>query len=141
MALDTLIKKFFPVIIGIGLAVIAYFQASGIVELFAGSRLVPSHEELTGPSLRPAAKASRVVPPRKSAAALIAHNIFEHSVDLNPKPVVVEDAEEAVPEPTGMDDPLRAELCPGMVVEIVTESPDREWSIAVLKGPGDKAGI
>ncbi len=141
MGLDTQIKRFFPLIIGFGLMCIAYFQASGLVELLVGTRLDPRPEELAGVNAARLSRPRAEVPTRPTAAGLIAHNIFEYGVDLDPKPVVEEQEPAAAPEPTGMDDPLRAELCPDMGVEIVTESQDRVWSVTVIRGPGEKEAM
>ena len=45
MAFDTLIKKFFPVIIGLVVALIAHFQAAGVVNLVTTSASLRSASE------------------------------------------------------------------------------------------------
>jgi general secretion pathway protein C len=140
MAFDTLIKKFFPAIIGAVVALIAYLQASGVVQLVAASALTPSEAELTAGSLRPKKMSRPPARVRKSAQPIIAHNVFDHETDLNPKPPEPEEEEvEKTPE-LNVSDPLRAEPCKGVIVHIVTESTDRNWSIAVLQGPGESKG-
>jgi general secretion pathway protein C len=77
----------------------------------------------------------------KSAAKILAHNPFDHTTDLNPKPEPKPELDVEVAKPTsGIDtsDPLNVDACPGVEVQIITESPDPTWSIAVLKGPKEE---
>jgi general secretion pathway protein C len=138
MALDTLIKKFFPGVVGLVLALIAYFQAAGVVELATTGALAIDSEEMH----RAAARSKVDLPParatqHRSAQAIIDHNIFDHATDLNPPP------EETEPEDTGppqidLSDPLTAARCEGVEVNIITESPIPEASLAVVKVTGDE---
>ena len=140
MALDALIKKFFPVIIGGVLAVIAYFQASGVVELAASSALALDPDELAAMNLRPRSTSTRLTrTERPSAQAIIDNNVFDYETDLNPPPPEPEESELEVAGPPKVDfsDPLSAKPCAGFDVNIVTESADPTWSLAVLKGPDD----
>lgn len=142
MAFDTLIKKFFPAIIGVLVAVIAYFQASGVVQLATSSLLAVDPAQMAGGSVqrRPALTTS-VDERTRSARKLMEHNVFDHTVDLDPPP-------EPDPEPLDpgmltkdkldLSDPLAAERCDGVQVAIVTESDDPTWSIAVLQAPGEE---
>lgn len=142
MALDTLIKKFFPVIIGIVVAIIAYFQASGVVQLVASAALPIDEASLVG-SLRPVAAGVRPgAKKQRSMAPLIKHNPFEHgtSLDLPPPPPPEPPALPSGPTSVDASDPLSAEPCQGVTVHIVTESDDPEWSVAVLQGPGEDKG-
>lgn len=143
MALDTLIKKFFPVITGLIIAVIAYLQASGVVELVAQSVFGEGEAVATAKSLRP----KRPVmadgrPTTKSAAPILARNPFDHETDLDPPPEPPPEADPAeIKKAIGtldVSDPLNADGCTGVEVHIVTESADPTWSIAVLKGPKEE---
>jgi len=141
MALDTLIKKLFPVILGGLLAIIAYFQASGVVELIASKVLAVDEQSLAATASRPrTATATRPTNLQKNARPIIDNNLFDWEVDLDPPPPPPPDAgvdeEEATPT-IDLSNPLEAEVCSDVSVRIVTESPDPTWSIAVLQAPGD----
>ncbi len=138
MALDTLIKQLFPVILGGILAVIAYFQASGVVQLVAAKLLGSDEQELAQGSLRPRSGVSRQVNVRRTAQPIIDNNVFDWEVDLDPPPPPPPDAGAAPDKPElDLSNPLAAEPCADVAVRIVTESPDPTWSIAVLQGPGE----
>jgi general secretion pathway protein C len=145
MAFDTLIKKFFPGIIAVLVAVIAYFQASGVVELATMSVLAVDPDDMTRGSMMRAPLTSPVAQRTRSARKLYDHNIFDHETDLNAKPEPVLDPSDLLPVPVGtldLSDPLVAERCEGMLVHIITESDDPTWSIVVLQGPGeDRASL
>jgi general secretion pathway protein C len=139
--LDTLIKKFFPAIVGAIIAVIAYLQASGVVELVAQA-VFGGDESDQAEGASPHGR--RTPPPHvviKSAAKILSHNPFDHETDLNPKPEPKPEPDADDIEPKGgidVSDPLNVDACPGVEVQIVTESPDPTWSIAVLKGPKEE---
>ncbi|MEN9579457.1 MAG: hypothetical protein RJA70_2466 [Pseudomonadota bacterium] len=141
MAFDTLIKKFFPLIVGLVIALIAYFQSSGVVELVAMGQLGIQPSEVMAEGLKPGgAAAAPPVRPSRSAEAIIARNPFDHLTDLNPKPIEAP----AVPEPpktVDLSDPLAAAECAGVTLLIVTESPDPQWSAAIVKGTKDAKGM
>ncbi len=141
MAFDTLIKKFFPVIIGLVLAVIAYLQASGVVQLVSSSALATNPKELIESTLRggPSTSAVQQRKPR-SAQPVIARNPFDDT-DLNPKPVVPEPTvEDLTPKKVDLSDPLAAAPCDGVKLHIVTESPDPEWSVALMQAGKEEKG-
>jgi general secretion pathway protein C len=145
MALDTLIKKFFPAIIGLIVALIAHFQATGVVHLATGSALAIDADEMIAGSLRRQAHAGVDAHKRaRSAQALIDYNVFDHSTDLHEKPLEEQEAEAAAAEAASkvavldLSDPLAAGQCEGVAVSIVTESPDPTWSLAILKAPGEE---
>lgn len=143
MAFDTLIKKFFPAIIAALVALIAYLQASGAVELIAQKALAVDPAELTAGSLRPRNKnVTGVARPRRSGQPIIDHNIFEHDVDLNPPPPEPDEEPGSV-EPPKLDlsDPLSAPFCEDFAVDVVTQSTDATWSIAVVQAPGEDKGM
>ncbi len=138
MALDTLIKQLFPVILGGVIAIIAYFQASGVVQLAASKLLGGDDQELTSGSLKPKASFARTTSTRKTAQPIIDNNIFDWEVDLDPPPPPPPDAGVAPDKPLlDLSNPLEAERCSDVSVRIVTESPDPTWSIAVIQAPGD----
>lgn len=140
MALDTLIKKFFPAVVGLLLALVAYFQAAGVVELASSSALAVDAAELhtSGGQSRIDRPTARSVSQR-SAQPIIDNNVFDHATDLNPPPPEEEVPEEQKgPPQVDLSDPLMASRCEGVEVNIVTENANPEASLAVLKAPGDE---
>jgi general secretion pathway protein C len=129
-------RSFGFVVVGL-LGVAIYFQAAGAVELVATSVI-----SATPP---PAAKSRRVrrkapVPlarPLVNGDAILSRNPFDSVTGpLDRTPITVELPEDAK-ETADLSDPLSAPECDDVVVNIVTESVDQEWSVAQLKGPGD----
>lgn len=138
MALDTLIKQLFPVILGGLIAIIAYFQASGVVQLVASKLFASDDQELTSGSLRPKSSFAQSATTRKTAQPIINNNIFDWEVDLDPPPPPPPDAGVTPDKPLlDLSNPLEAERCADVTVRIVTESPDPTWSIAVIQAPGE----
>jgi general secretion pathway protein C len=139
MAFDAYIKRFFPGILLFLIALAAYFQASGVVQLVASAVFDPESETALGEwrpgtaSAAPASQASR------SAEPILSRNPFDSVTGpLNAEPI---DPNFARPRDTiDLSDPLAAPDCGGVIVHIVTESPDPTWSIAVLQAPGEPTG-
>lgn len=141
MALDSLVKRFFPLVVGALLAVVAYFQASGVVQLLAAKFLDVDGQSLLAASLRPKPPTPAQSMERASAQPIIDNNVFDWEVDLDPPPPPPPDAgapEEQRDRPAlDLSNPLEAPRCSDVSVRIVTESPDPVWSVAVLQGPGE----
>ena len=119
------------------LGVAVYFQAAGAAELVAARALLEPPEAApeavsNGGSPRPLGATSR-----SNGDAILSRNPFDSVTG----PLERGGTEVAIPEaakPFGdLSDPLHAPLCPDITVNIVTESPDPEWSVAQLEGPGD----
>jgi general secretion pathway protein C len=138
MPLDTLVKKSFAWIAGLILALAAYFQASGVVQLVAASFLPASEADYIGPPAANAASRAgrKPPPPRPSAGPIIDRNPFDSETGpLTPGLAPVDDVAEEEPEST-VEDVLMVPNCAGVEVRIVTESSDPVWSIAHVKGSG-----
>ncbi|HLV68101.1 MAG TPA: type II secretion system protein GspC [Polyangiaceae bacterium] len=132
MALDSLLRKYYLLVVLSLIATAAYFQASGATELFGAALLTPtgSKGQVLAPSTPPA------LPRRepRSAEPIIDRNPFDSVTGpLHPEP------EEPVAPPPELDfsDPLSAPPCEGINALIVTESTDPSWSVAALQGPGE----
>jgi general secretion pathway protein C len=136
MGVERLARRSFGFVVAALLGLAIYFQAAGSVELVAAKALVvpaaAGHK-----SKRPA---RRPGPPRASATSgdpILARNPFDSvtgPLDRTPLSVTVPEAAKASLD---LSDPLSAPECADVVVNIVSESPDPEWSVAQLKGPGD----
>jgi general secretion pathway protein C len=133
--LDSLVKKYFVVVVLCLVAMAAYFQAAGATQLF-GAALGAGAPSGTPPAPKATGFgefASGREP--KSAEPIIARNPFDSVTGpLYPKP-----EEALVPGPAELvvSDPLAAPGCDGVQVFIVTESTDPLWSVAALQGPGE----
>src|SRR5262249_45865973 len=92
MSVDALAKRFFPGIILALIALAAYFQASGIMQLVAGAYLAraPAAEDKSAPKAPPPIVPSESSGP-KSAEPILARNPFDSVAGpLNKAPEVEE---------------------------------------------------
>ncbi len=131
MNIDVLFKKYFYVLVGILVALAAYFQASGISDLAKAAWVPPA-----GPPLSQVPRISLPDVPEPSVRVLHEKNPFDHETgsligqELEPEP-------EPEPEKPTFDDPLTVPSCADVEVFILTESQDPLWSFAAMKGPGE----
>jgi general secretion pathway protein C len=132
VGLDALLRKYFIAVVLGMVAMAAYFQAAGAMQL-VGTAMLPDRATLTvapkaAPSAAPAA------PKVRSAEPILARNPFDSVTGpLNAKPAA-EALSQAQPD---LSNPLQAPRCEGITVTIVTESTDPAWSIAAMRAPGD----
>jgi general secretion pathway protein C len=141
MGLDSNLKRYFPAVVCLLIAVAAYFQASGIGELVASSvALDPSAVPTTSPAPRPVStSASAREEHSTSAAPIIARNPFDSVTGpLDGSPVDFSSATSA-PEPPANVDPYADPQCSGAKVLLITQSEDPEWSFAAIAGSDGKA--
>jgi general secretion pathway protein C len=141
--LDTLLKKYFPLVVLAMLAVVAYFQASGTTELFGaallgdGEIMAPAASAAAGPRPTNAGRASA-----RSAKPILDRNPFDSITGpLTAEPI---DTGKLVTEKSGpvdSSDPLNAPQCTSVRVKLVTESADPTWSLAALQGPEDAKAL
>jgi general secretion pathway protein C len=142
MPVDALTKRFFPAVVMLLIALAAYFQASGIMELVASSYLdgVPA----PAPPAR-ATQAVAMLPSSdnsgpKSAEPILSRNPFDSVTGpLNKLPEVA-DAEKSETPQLDLSNPLSAPDCGGIQAHAITESSDPTWSMAVLQAPGETLG-
>lgn len=133
MTLDALLKKYFSVLVLICIALAAYFQASGAMELLSAS-----FSSAGARGTLPATASALVLPPifPKSAEPILGRNPF----DSEKGPLTGQPIPSLVPpeaQAPVLLDPLTVAACEGVSARIVTESRDPLWSIAVLQGPGE----
>ena len=134
MAFDALLKRYFAAVVLVLIAVVAYFEAAGLTTLI-GIPMMASTGSAVG-AMQSAVRASKSTPPKsRSAEPILARNPFDSVTGpLTPKPV----EETGRPQELDLSDPLNAPRCDGVELKIVAESPDPEWSLAALKGPGEE---
>lgn len=144
MALDALAKRFFPAVVMLLIAMAAYFQASGIMQLVASSYLdsgpaaMPPPRAAQGAAL--AATGSDNAGP-KTAEPILSRNPFDSVTGpLNKQPEAEEGAPETKAPTLDLSNPLAAPDCGGIQAHVITESPDPTWSIAVLQATGETLG-
>jgi general secretion pathway protein C len=134
VGLDAFLRKYFlAVVLGL-VAVLAYFQAKGTMQL-VGAAMLPDASTLSVTS-KAAPSAPPTTPRVRSAEPILARNIFDSVTGpLNPK--TIGDVLPA-PEPEPVN-PLQAPRCEGVTVSVVTESTDPAWSFAAVRGPNEPA--
>jgi general secretion pathway protein C len=135
LALDPLLRKYFPVLVLAMLALSAYFEASGASELVGAAFIAP-------PSSASASRFPARPPPLpreelRTAEPIIDRNPFDSVTGpLNAKPI-----ETPAPVPKESElatkDPLHVDPCEGITAFIITEATDRLWSVAALQGTGE----
>jgi general secretion pathway protein C len=139
MGVERLARRSFGFVVAALLGLAIYFQAAGAVELVAANVLVPpaaagTNGKARRPSRRPAV--GRVA--TANGDAILSRNPFDSVTGpLDREPVELTVPEAARPS-LDLSDPVNAPECADVVVNIVSESPDPEWSLAQLKGPEDQ---
>jgi general secretion pathway protein C len=138
LALDPLLRKYFPVLVLALLALSAYFEATGATELVGAAFIAPAPSGSAVPG-----RLGAHVPPSygrnepRSAEPIIERNPFDSVTGpLNAKPI---ETPALTPKPAELEtkDPLHVAPCDGITAFIITESNDRLWSVAALQGTGE----
>lgn len=133
MSLDPLLRKYFPAVVLVLLALAAYFQAGAATELVGAALISPMPSASVAKAPGQGARGDRSEP--KTAQPIIDRNPFDSVTGpLNAKPI-----ETPVPKAGDLDtnDPLAAAACDGVAAFIITESLDPMWSVAALQGAGE----
>lgn len=139
MGFDAVIKRYFPAVVCLLIAVAAYFQASGIGQLVSSSV-----------SLDPSAIPTTAAPPRfasptstsreehsTSASPIIGRNPFD-SVTGPLDGTQLDLSKAAPPEAPVNTDPYSDPQCSGAKVMLITQSEDPDWSFAAIAGSDGK---
>jgi general secretion pathway protein C len=142
MGVERLARRSFGFVVAALLGLAIYFQAAGAVELVAAKALAtppPSAGLLDGKGRRVPRRPSIPKPATINGDDILSRNPFDSVTGpLDRTPIDLN-----VPEPSAgkatldLSNPLGAPECADVVLNIVSESPDPEWSLAQLKGPGD----
>ena len=136
MSFDILLKRYFVLVLLGLVALVAYFQASGTMQLVGAAMTEPASS--AGLAVAAPKGASTSSKPPKSAKIIMSRNAFDSvtgPVDPDSKPLELKAAENK----PDLSDPLAVPLCDGTKALIITESTDPVWSIAALQGPGETA--
>jgi general secretion pathway protein C len=134
LALDPLLKKYFPVLVLALIGLGAYFQASGATQL-VGAAFVSPAPSGSAPRPRTRAPLPSHQTERRTGDAIIERNPFDSVTG----PLTAKEIEIPTPKPDELDtkDPLAAAPCDGVNAFIITESNDPLWSVAALQGSGE----
>lgn len=144
MALDALAKRFFPGIVLAMIALAAYLQASGVMQLVAAAYLggEAAPEEATAGAKIASSPAEPRAP--KVAEPILARNPFDSVTGPLNKPEIDPAAADggAVEKKPELDlsNPLTAPDCGGIAVHAISESTDPTWSIVILQAQGEPLG-
>jgi general secretion pathway protein C len=132
LSLDPLLRKYFPAVVLVLLALAAYFQAGAATELVGAALISPMPTPSAArPGHAPRGERSEI----RSAQPIIDRNPFDSVTGpLNARPI-----EAPVPNASELEtrDPLAAAPCDGIAAFIITESLDPLWSVAALQGAGE----
>jgi general secretion pathway protein C len=139
MALDRLLKRHFWAVLLVLVAIAAFFDAQGIMQV-VGASLGADDKQLAAVPL-----AARVPPAPVSAGghatnadAILSRNPFDSITGpLNLVPAQVEEVDASLPPPD-LTDPFNAPDCDGVKVLIIAASADPDWSFAALETPTEK---
>jgi general secretion pathway protein C len=137
MAIDKLLKRHFWAVILALVAIAAFFDAQGIMQI-VGAGLGVDEKQLSAPPLLarlPPGPAS-ASPHATSAEAILSRNPFDSVTGpLNAKPIELPEVPEKVEDDT---DPFNAPECDGVKVLVIAASADPEWSFAALETQQEK---
>jgi general secretion pathway protein C len=138
MAIDKLLKRHFWAVILALVALAAFFDAQGIMQL-VGTGLGADEKELAAAGLmaRLPPGPTSPSPHGLSAEPILARNPFDSVTGpLNLVPTAEAAATEA--PPPDLSDPFNAPDCDGVHVVVIAASADPDWSFAALETTADK---
>lgn len=139
MVVERLARRSFGFVVAALLGLAIYFQAAGAVELVAARAfaLAPQDEGSVSAKNRRVRREPVARAGASNGDPILARNPFDSvtgPLDRTPLSVTIPDAPA---KSLDLSDPLSAPECADVVLNIVSESVDPEWSLAQLKGPGD----
>jgi len=146
MGIDSVIKRYWLVVLAAFVAVAAYLQAEGVGQLVAGT--IGDGQEVAAPKSRPRKPLTITQHPDRSATAILSRNAFDSvtgPLDGKSQPLP---SSLPLAAPTNENNPYDDRECEGVTVSLMIASDDPEWSFASISGPegsslhrvGDKVG-
>jgi general secretion pathway protein C len=143
MGLDAILKRYFPVVICLFVATAAYFQASGMGQLVAGSVLLdPSAMPPPPPMPKGGAAHTPGTPERSSnAGPILSRNPFDSvtgPLDGSSQSVSLPETEA---EPIDTSNPYNDPICDIAKCLLITQSDDPDWSFASIAGSDGKSQL
>lgn len=142
MSFDSLLKRYFAVVVLALLATAAYFQASGITQIVGTALAVDEKALLLGGPLpqRPGVATTQAGFHATTAKRIIERNPFDSVTgNLNPPPSA--SAFDSGPPVPATDEPYKAPDCDGVKIVATAVSDEAAWSFALLSGgSGERSG-
>jgi general secretion pathway protein C len=143
MGLDAILKRYFPVVICLLVATAAYFQASGMGQLVAGSVLLDPSAMPPPPAMPKAGSAHSPNTSDRStnAGPILARNPFDSvtgPLDGTTQSVSIPQAEAA---PVDTSNPYNDPVCDIGKCLLITQSDDPDWSFASIAGSDGKSQL
>lgn len=143
MGLDAILKRYFPVVICLLVATAAYFQASGMGQLVAGSVLLDPSAMPPPPAMPKAGSAHSPTTSDRStnAGPILARNPFDSvtgPLDGTTQSVSIPQAEAA---PVDTSNPYNDPVCDIGKCLLITQSDDPDWSFASIAGSDGKSQL
>ncbi|WP_437927529.1 type II secretion system protein GspC [Sorangium sp. So ce291] len=138
MGIDAILKRYFPWVLGVLIALAAYFQASGMGQLVASSVAVdaPPPPPPSPPSRAGGFGSSASTDHATSAGAILSRNPFDSVTGpLDGKPVELP----SIQQEMNNKDPYADPSCDGARVLLITQAEDPAWSFAAMAGSDGKA--
>ncbi|MGK3968100.1 type II secretion system protein GspC [Sorangium sp. So ce118] len=138
MGIDAILKRYFPWVLGVLIALAAYFQASGMGQLVASSVAVdaPPPPPPSPPSRAGGFGSSANTDHATSAGAILSRNPFDSVTGpLDGKPVELPNVQQEM----NNKDPYADPSCDGARVLLITQADDPAWSFAAMAGSDGKA--
>ncbi len=143
MGLDAILKRYFPVVICLFVATAAYFQASGMGQLVAGSVLLDPSAMAPPP---PAPKSGAVHTPgalerSSNAGPILSRNPFDSvtgPLDGSSQSVALPQTEAT---PVDTSNPYNDPVCDVAKCLLITQSEDPDWSFASIAGSDGKSQL
>ncbi len=136
MGFDAILKRYFPAVICVLIALAAYFQASGMGQL-VGSSVSETLAPAAGPAApraRPGAVANQ--DHATSAAPILSRNPFDSVTGpLDGKPVEMPTPQDVA---QNLEDPYSDPPCDNTKVLLIMQSEDPDWSFASFAGSDGK---
>lgn len=143
MGLDAILKRYFPVVICLFVATAAYFQASGMGQLVAGSVLLdPSAMAPPPPVPKSGAAHTPAASDRSTnAGPILSRNAFDSvtgPLDGSSQSVALPTTEAA---PVDTSNPYNDPVCDVAKCLLITQSDDPDWSFASIAGSDGKSQL
>ncbi len=138
MGLDAILKRYFPAVVCLLIAVAAYLQASAMGEIVASSVLLDPSSMPPPPPMKGGPAVSMPGSERSTnAAPILARNPFDSVTGpLDGKQLELPQPTEA--PPTDTSDPYADPACDVGKVLLITQSQDPDWSFAAVAGSDGK---
>jgi general secretion pathway protein C len=143
MGLDAILKRYFPVAICVLVATAAYFQASGMGQLVAGSVLLDPSAMPPPPPAPKSGGANAPSGPERvtNGAPILGRNPFDSvtgPLDGTSQSVALPSTEAA---PVDTSNPYNDPICDVAKCLLITQSDDPDWSFAAVAGSDGKSQL